>query len=365
MGIASEKHRGQITEESFKIMLAKLDADGNGKVTKDEFSVPYRKMRPELSNADFEDIWRDIDVDNSGTLSLGELEAFYGFNDGMSDDQIMEMLMLQTQMQELEMETERRRRGEPESVKSKRNSRGIDGKYRPSILTDTERRSCGVSPCKLSAQKLGEDESVGVKFLVACELEDLATIEAMLETKINVRVEDEKGEMALHKLARMKNISRTKLIKAVMALSSVKRTDLDWQDKKGRTPLMFAAEFNHCETVSLFLNCGADALLQDEHGGTALHHAVIGKSLDTIKELLGHSNVPRKELIDMADNSRRSALHLASFNALEEMTQVLIDYGASPFTDSFGNKPSMLAGKAGRRNSRENLLALEGSLRGE
>lgn len=185
-------------------------------------------MRPELSNADFEDIWRDIDVDNSGTLSLGELEAFYGFNDGMSDDQIMEMLMvsarprdpcdsacardgpaaaargsaaraaaaaaslvpvslpsvslpdvataaaeldaaareglvaaaraahalalshvhalafacapspqLQTQMQELEMETERRRRGEPESVKSKRNSRGIDGKYRPSILTDT------------------------------------------------------------------------------------------------------------------------------------------------------------------------------------------------------------------------------------
>lgn len=34
MGIASEKHRGQITEESFKSMLAKLDADGNGKVTK-------------------------------------------------------------------------------------------------------------------------------------------------------------------------------------------------------------------------------------------------------------------------------------------------------------------------------------------
>ncbi len=62
--------------------------------SQDEFSVPYRKMRPELSNADFEDIWRDIDVDNSGTLSLGELEAFYGFNDGMSDDQIMEMLMV-------------------------------------------------------------------------------------------------------------------------------------------------------------------------------------------------------------------------------------------------------------------------------
>lgn len=46
-------------------------------------------------------------------------------------------------------------------------------------------------------------------------------------------------------------------------------------------------------------------------------------------------------------------------NTTPRESQTLIEFGASPFADAWGNKPSALAGKTGRRNSRDLLVALE------
>lgn len=52
----------------------------------------------------------------------------------------------------------------------------------------------------------------------------------------------------------------------------------------------------------------------------------MSKSTEAIKALLGHLKFAdtqlRKQLVDLTDNSGRSALHLASFNECEEMTAV-------------------------------------------
>jgi len=71
----------------------------------------------------------------------------------------------------------------------------------------------------------------------------------------------------------------------VLALSSNKVGDLNWQDKAGKTPLMFAAEYNHANVINELLEGGADPYLESTNGGTALHmavsnHSICGGSLD-------------------------------------------------------------------------------------
>lgn len=186
--------------------------------------------------------------------------------------------------------------------------------------------------------------------------EDADTALAMIEAKTNLRIEDEKGEMPLHKLARAGLIRPTH---ALLAATPRLQDDANWQDKQGKTPLMFAAEYNHPDIVTVLLDIGSDATLENVNGYTALHLAVSTKSEAAIIALLSHSKVDRKKLIDVPDRSGRTPLHIAAFSENENMTSILIDYGARPLADAYGNKPSALAGKAGRRNSKDRLEALE------
>jgi len=163
--------------------------------------------------------------------------------------------------------------------------------------------------------------------------------------------------MPLHKLARG---GKEKLLRAVLVQSDSKLVDLNWQDKQGKTPLMLAAEFNHPDLVKLLIEYGSDAFVENAAGGTALHCAVAHKAEDAITTLLECVRASeRKRLIDHTDKCGRSVLHLAAFSENENMTQTLIEHGASSASDAYGNKPSVLAAKTGRRNSKDLLEALE------
>jgi len=155
---------------------------------------------------------------------------------------------------------------------------------------------------------------------------------------------------------------------------------------------MLAAEFNHPDLVKLLIEYGSDAFVENvamtrclhpsaagargwwpsrgemlpklrppqAAGGTALHCAVAHKAEDAITTLLECVRASeRKRLIDHTDKCGRSVLHLAAFSENENMTQTLIEHGASSASDAYGNKPSVLAAKTGRRNSKDLLEALE------
>ena len=50
--------------------------------------------------------------------------------------------------------------------------------------------------------------------------------------------------------------------------------DLDAQDRRGRTALMYAALHGHDDVVDMLLKAGADVHLHDEYGQTALNGAL-------------------------------------------------------------------------------------------
>ena len=86
-----------------------LDVDGDGEVTKLEFKTFFMRIHKQMSEKEFEKIWRDIDSNGDGILQLGELCDYYGVDtdsveDGvierreMPDDKILEALALQTEV---------------------------------------------------------------------------------------------------------------------------------------------------------------------------------------------------------------------------------------------------------------------------
>uniref|UniRef100_A0A7S3SEQ1 EF-hand domain-containing protein n=2 Tax=Emiliania huxleyi TaxID=2903 RepID=A0A7S3SEQ1_EMIHU len=455
-----------ISEEDFREILAHLDKDSDGVVTKDEFRMAYLLIRPEMEAAEFEGLWASMDADGNGELDLKELAAYYGFDmggfgaHGMSDEQIWEMLKLQDALVEARRadEVQKQPAEAPAApAPARRTSRGLDGVRRPvTILSESERKAAGVTAYKMPASVGREGLDAHVRLLVASELGDARAIDELISQNLSVRIEDEKeaaqalalpqsllaesslarsrttctlthtppaaphsqGEMPLHKLARG---GKEKLLRAVLVQSDSKLVDLNWQDKQGKTPLMLAAEFNHPDLVKLLIEYGSDAFVENvamtrclhpsaagargwwpsrgemlpklcppqAAGGTALHCAVAHKAEDAITVMRHHHLFcpppmqrhltlhgpaadprpqtllecvrasERKRLIDHTDKCGRSVLHLAAFSENENMTQTLIEHGASSASDAYGNKPSVLAAKTGRRNSKDLLEALE------
>lgn len=102
------------------VMMSLLDADGDGKVTKLEFGVYYKRLR-DCDDAAFEAIWREIDADGDGILTLNELCNFYGIDTGdcasalkahkgMNDDRVLEALALQSLVNEARQREEMQRK---------------------------------------------------------------------------------------------------------------------------------------------------------------------------------------------------------------------------------------------------------------
>ena len=69
------------------------------------------------------------------------------------------------------------------------------------------------------------------------------------------------GEMPLHKLSRQGCLEATRGIIDILIKTDSVKIDLNWQDKQGKTPIFYAAEYGHTKLVQLFLDRGADPLV--------------------------------------------------------------------------------------------------------
>jgi len=395
-GACEDAEEALIDESTLFQIMETLDIDGDGDVSKDEFMVPWMKLFPKLHRADYDKVWKEIDKDCSGTLSLPELASYYGFNlspsakrsgdqtANMSDEQIMEALQLSAALQELAEEKEQRRKDkEKEELDAvaaqlaaaqggrrggarRASAGGSDGLRRGSVGAvqgiDREKKKTlsGVSSVKMPTKVTQESEDPNVNFMHMCELGDERAIAEALKNKAQmIRMEDDKGEMPLHKLSRQGCIEATRDLIDILTKTDSVKIDLNWQDKQGKTPLFYAIEYGHEKLVQLFLDRGSDCMIENNNGWTILHTAVNTDKVEMAELVLKHPKAsPQKQkLLDYYDKSRRTSLHIAAFKSKEgEMVALLLKHGADAnAVDAGGNTGAKLAEKTGRRKSKELL----------
>jgi hypothetical protein len=230
---------------------------------------------------------------------------------------------------------------------------------------EKKKNSSGILTVKMPTKITQANNDINVKFMEMCEIGDERNLKEALKNKDQqIRMEDDRGEMPIHKLARQGCVDTTRiLMDRLMKTESIK-TDLNWQDKQGKTPLFYAVEYGHERLVQLFLDRGSDVMVENHNGWTILHAAVNADRLPVVDLILNHpcvndggSKVLLKKLLNHTDKSWRTALHIASFKSAEgDMVQCLLKYGADPHAkDASGNTGATLAGKTGRRKSKELL----------
>lgn len=128
-------------------------------------------------------------------------------------------------------------------------------------------------------------------------------------------------------------------------------------DKRGKTALAYAGEYQHVGLLDLLLARGADPLHADGTGWTVLHTAVAAAKVDahasTISTILDHSHVTseqRSKLLNATDDNGRTVIHIASYKDVPAITKLLLGNGSNPKSrDAMGFNPVALATKSGRR----------------
>lgn len=372
-GSVTKVQEATLDKETLEAVMDSLDIDGDGKITKDEFKVPWKKLFPKLSNADYDTAWKGIDKNGDGELSLKELATYYGFDltkkkgesqEELSDEKIMEALQMQATLAEMQAEKDMKKKEEEEAKKKTSEEKG--GSRRGSstgnaAARERKKSSSGVATIKMPAKVTEDVTDQNVIFLQACELGDEKKILDIFKAsaEFDGRMEDDKGEMPLHKLARQGCMECVRELIDRSAKNEMVKTDLNWQDKQGKTPLFYAVEYGHVKIVQLCLDRGSDVMIENINGWTALHTAVNADKLDCAETLLVHPRVlPQKQrLLDASDKNERTALHVASFKSEGgEMVALLLKHGADPMAeDQIGNTGVKLAEKTGRRKSKELL----------
>lgn len=364
--VTKDVKEAQIDKETLVKIMKDLDKDGDGQVDKEEFKVPWMKLFPKLTDAEFEVAWKKIDKDGDGNLSMNELAEYYGFNlspsgqrggsrrgsEEMSDEQILEALQLQAALDELKAEEEKKAKQKAEEEEGKPSSS-------PKMARRKEKSSsAGVAMVRMPAKITETCEDPNVLFLQMCELGDeKAILEALKKPEQMSRIEDEKGEMPMHKLARQGCIESIRVL--IEKAGDMVKSDLNWADKQGNTPIFYAAQYGHQKLCHTLLDRGADPLVENVNGWTVLHQAVNSDKQGVVEDLLSHPKVSKdkKELLERKDKSKRVALHIAAFKSKEgDMVALLLKHGADPTaTDAAGNTGAKLAGRTGRRKSKELL----------
>ena len=236
-----------LTKDEVCDMMLLLDSDGDGEISKAEFGTFFRRAHP-MSDAEYEKLWESIDRNGDGSLQFEELCLHYKLDfsqtqedlksaKDMDDDMILQALQLQTVLLE---ERQKREQAEAEAKKK----------------ANFQRSATGVRP-GITVLKISNSE-----FLTACELGDLEDVSSQLfDDALNVRIEDEKAESPLHKLAKwgahatfrtiMERVKTGHGEEAMLA-------DLNATDKNGWTPLMHAVA--NSEKIAAKANPAKDAI---------------------------------------------------------------------------------------------------------
>ena len=129
-----------------------------------------------------------------------------------------------------------------------------------------------------------------------------------------------------------------------MRLPFSKGAQVDYVDRRGRTPLMYAAWNGHIAVVRQLLIAGAFINSKDDIGGTALSYAVCSGHNDVLKLLLKKGTEA-----DSEDHTRMALLLSAAEKNDDDVVKLLLETGKIhlEFKDGNGRTPLIRAIEGG------------------
>ncbi len=130
------------------------------------------------------------------------------------------------------------------------------------------------------------------------------------------------------------------------------KADPNKEDNNKRTPLHLVARYIYKESVELLLKYKADPNKEDNNKRTPLHYAADNNRKESVELLLKYKADPNKE-----DNDKQTPLHLATYYNYKESVELLLKYKADPnIEDNDKKTPLHLATNKGHKELVELLL---------
>ena len=141
---------------------------------------------------------------------------------------------------------------------------------------------------------------------------------ALLYVKFADNLADSHGRIALHYAARVGNVEMIKLC--------CMKNFTDVTDKEKKTPIMLAAELGILPAVQILISLGARLDLEDEHGLTVFHYAVLSNNKELVQWLLDNTDLD----INARDNKNQTSLDIFQQQGVhnKQITALLLEHGA-------------------------------------
>mmetsp|Transcript_64466 Transcript_64466/g.127328 ORF Transcript_64466/g.127328 Transcript_64466/m.127328 type:complete len:383 (-) Transcript_64466:269-1417(-) len=363
-----------LSEDDLVDMMHLLDSDGDGTVTKDEFKEFFMRLKGWTEDERFQKEWKRIDNNGDNILQLSELCDYYGVSTkaveagcarrrDMTDDEVLEALQRQAELYTSMLEMKAKAKEEALRHANMRNAAGV---RTGCTLVQIGSSQVGVNATGSESQSISIMEMIQIGEIAAFE----ALIKADVDSKINLRIEDEKGEMPIHKLARKGADTTLRLVLQHMD-HETRQYDVNAMDKNGMSPIFHASvpqkelrgipegwikNFGVITTLEAF---GADMFFTSSTvGWSVLHHCAHNDAYEAAKEVIHLlkevRNTPESKLFTFVNavglRDKRSALHVAAFRCELPLVELLLQTGADGLLeDAHGKTPLDLASKANKR----------------
>lgn len=180
------------------------------------------------------------------------------------------------------------------------------------------------------------------QFIVSAGQGDLKTVLSMLEKGAELNAVDEYGRTAVM------TATYNNQVKMVEALIQ-KGADLNIRDHNLNNVFLYAGAEGLLDIVKLAIEAGADPALTNRYGGTALIPASERGHVETVEELLNHTEIDVNHINNLHWTALLEAVILGDGGEKHQhIVKLLLQHGADPkIGDKNGITPLMHAKKMG------------------